>query len=77
AQAFNKLLVERGMLKEQERQSSRGAGVKTFKVCTALDFGKNLTSPSNPRETQPHWYVSKFAELLDLVLPTKRKAAGA
>jgi len=77
AQAFNKLLMQRGMLKEQERQSSRGAGVKKFKVCTALDFGKNLTSPSNPRETQPHWYVSKFAELLDLVLPTKRKAAGA
>lgn len=77
AQAFNKLLMQRGMLKEQERQSSRGVGVKTFKVCTALEFGKNLTSPNNPRETQPHWYVSKFAELLDLVLPTKRKAAGA
>lgn len=73
AQAFNKLLMQRGMLKEQERQSSRGAGVKKFKVCTALEFGKNLTSPSNPRETQPHWYVSKFAELLDLVMPPKAR----
>lgn len=75
AQAFNKLLMQRGMLKEQERQSSRGAGVKKFKVCTALEFGKNLTSPSNPRETQPHWYVSKFAELLDLVMPPKARPA--
>ena len=75
AQAFNKLLMQRGMLKEQERQSSRGAGVKKFKVCTALEFGKNLTSPSNPRETQPHWSVSKFAELLDLVMPPKARAA--
>ena len=64
AQAFNKLLMQRGMLKEQERQSSRGAGVKKFKVCTALEFGKNLTSPSNPRETQPHWYISTFTDLL-------------
>lgn len=76
AQAFNRLLMQRGMLKEQERQSSRGSGVKTFKVCTALEFGKNLTNPNNPRETQPHWYVSKFAELLDLVLPQKRQAAA-
>lgn len=74
-QAFNKLLMQRGMLKEQERQSSKGVGVKKFKVCTALDFGKNLTSPSNPRETQPHWYVSKFAELLDLVMTPKSQPA--
>lgn len=74
AQAFNKLLMQRGMLQEQERKSSRGGGVKKFKVCTALEFGKNLTSPSNPRETQPHWYVSKFAELIDLVLPAKPAA---
>lgn len=74
--AFNRLLVEHGFLEERERPSSKG-GVKRFKVCTDMDYGKNLTSPNNPRETQPHWYVSKFAELLDLVLPPKPRAVGA
>ncbi|UUE95362.1 ORF6N domain-containing protein [Comamonas thiooxydans] len=68
-QAFNKVLVRHGMLEEQERPSTKG--VKKFKVCIAPEFGKNLTNPGNPRETQPHWYVSKFAELLDRVFPPK------
>lgn len=74
--AFNRLLVERGYLEEREGPSSKG-GVKKFKVCVNAEFGKNLTSPSNPRETQPHWFVSKFAELLDRVLPPKPRMVGA
>lgn len=74
--AFNRLLVEHGFLEERERPSSKG-GMKKFKVCTDMEYGKNLTSPNNPRETQPHWYVSKFSELLDLVLPAKPRAVGA
>lgn len=74
--AFNRLLVEHGFLEERERPSSKG-GVKKFKVCTDMEYGKNLTSPNNPRETQPHWYVRKFSELLDLVLPAKPRAVGA
>lgn len=74
--AFNRLLVEQGFLEERERPSSKG-GMKKFKVCTDMEYGKNLTSPNNPRETQPHWYVSKFSELLDLVLPAKPRAVGA
>lgn len=68
--AFNRLLVQHGFLEERERPSSKG-GTKRFKVVTDLEYGKNLTSPNNPRETQPHWYVSKFADLLGLVLPQK------
>ncbi|EAS1553070.1 KilA-N domain-containing protein, partial [Salmonella enterica] len=30
-------------------------------------FGKNITSPANPRETQPHFFESKFPELLKLL----------
>lgn len=74
--AFNRLLVQHGFLEERERPSTKG-GIKKFKVCTDLEYGKNLTSPNNPRETQPHWYVSKFAELLDLVLPEKPKMVNA
>lgn len=76
AQAFNKLLMQHGILEEHERQSTKGNGIKKFKVCTNLEFGKNLTSASNPRETQPHWFVSKFSDLLDLVLPTNPGATA-
>lgn len=72
-QAFNKLLLQNGLLQERERPSSKG--VKKFKVCTVPEYGKNLTSPSNPRETQPHWYVSKFSELLDMVMPAMKAVA--
>lgn len=74
--AFNRLLMQQGFLEERERPSTKG-GTKKFKVCTNLEFGKNITSPSNPRESQPHWYAGKFADLLDLVLPDKPKAVGA
>lgn len=69
--AFNKLLVKRGFLEERERPSTKGSGIKKFKVCTNMAFGKNFSDPKNPRATQPHWFVSKFAELLTLVLPPK------
>lgn len=74
--AFNRLLLQHGFIEERERPSSKG-GTKRFKVCTNLEFGKNLTNPNNPRETQPHWYVRKFPELLDLVMPAKPKVATA
>lgn len=73
--AFNRLLLQHGILEERERPSSKG-GTKKFKVCVNLEYGKNLTSPNNPRETQPHWYVSKFQALLELVLPAKPTVAA-
>lgn len=33
-----------------------------------LAYGKNITSTSNTKETQPHWYIGKFSELLDAVM---------
>lgn len=36
----------------------------TVKGCM---FGKNITSPANPRETQPHFFESRFPELLKLL----------
>lgn len=74
--AFNRLLVQHGIVEERERPSSKG-GTKKFKVCVNLEYGKNLTSPTNPRETQPHWYVNKFMELVDLVMPAKPTVAIA
>ncbi|MEH6180443.1 KilA-N domain-containing protein, partial [Salmonella enterica subsp. enterica serovar Typhimurium] len=44
-------------------------GIQTFWSLTAKGcmFGKNITSPANPRETQPHFFESKFPELLKLL----------
>lgn len=64
--------MQRVFLEERERPFT--LGVNKFKVCMAPEYGKSLTSPSNPRETQPHWQVSRFADLLDLVLQTRKAA---
>ena len=70
--AYNMLLRDAGLLEACERESkSKGAksGIKRFWCVTdlGLEYGKNLTSPSSPRETQPHWYVDRFAELHRIV----------
>lgn len=68
AQAFNLLLIGHGILEEKQRPSSKG-GTKSFKSITeaGLKFGKNIISPNNPRETQPHYFADKFEELLQVV----------
>lgn len=65
AVGFNKLLRERGVLSHENRRASNGR-LKAFWSVTdkGLPFGKNVVSDKNPRETQPHWYASKFAQLL-------------
>ncbi|MEI7027574.1 hypothetical protein [Paenibacillus sp. y28] len=65
AREFNLLLIRHGILEEKERPSSSG-GTKQFKSLTepGLRYGKNIVSPNNPRETQPHYYTRTFHELL-------------
>jgi len=80
AQAANKVLVELGMLEELTRIGSGGT-VKKFKSLTTagLAYGRNETSPQNPRETQPLYFVDRFAKLLDLIqarLPASAEAAA-
>lgn len=68
--SMNRKLVELGFLEEKERPSkTRKGGIKKFKSLTGkgLNYGKNLINPKNPKETQPHYYDSKFKELLELV----------
>ena len=68
AQKFNIISIERGFIQELTRPSTT-KGTKTFKSLTekGLKFGKNLTSPQNPRETTPHYYHETFSELLELL----------
>jgi hypothetical protein len=68
--SFNKILLEKGIIKELERNSSKGT-TKKFKSIVNLDYGKNLVSPKNPKETQPHYYEDKFKELIEIVLNSK------
>lgn len=67
AQAFNVLLINAGFLVEASRPSSSGK-TKTFKKLTdnGLKYGKNIISPNNQKETQPHYYEDTFGELLGL-----------
>ncbi len=59
-----------GIVEQKERYSRTGVnGVKKFWSLTAKGcmYGKNITSPANPRETQPHFFESKFGELLKII----------
>lgn len=61
----NKMLANAGMLEAIERPSSKGAVKRFWSVTDAgLKYGKNVVSPSNPKETQPHWYRATFKELV-------------
>lgn len=64
------MMSRMGIVEQKERRSRSGInGVKKFWSLTAKGcmYGKNITSPANPRETQPHFFESKFAELLKLI----------
>ncbi|HHA2501851.1 TPA: KilA-N domain-containing protein [Stenotrophomonas maltophilia] len=77
AQKANQLLKSIGLLEQRERPSS-GNRVKKYWTLTdaGLQYGKNLTSPENPRETQPHYYVARFGELMDLMSGGLHEAAA-
>lgn len=68
ATAFNRLLAVNGFLKVLQRKNSKQEMVDFWSITDkGLRYGKNLTSPNNPRETAPHWYVDRFVELAGLV----------
>lgn len=65
---FNWKLRDAGIIKQMSRQNSKRETVHYWAITEkGLRYGKNLTSPHSPRETQPHWYVDRFAELASLV----------
>ncbi|EAN8596565.1 KilA-N domain-containing protein [Salmonella enterica] len=68
-QAYHQM-VKLGIVEQRERYSRTAINnIKKFWSLTAKGcmFGKNITSPANPRETQPHFFASKFPELLKLL----------
>ncbi len=63
--AFNVLAESQSYLETKER-NSKSKGIKRYKSITEFgrEYGKNITNPNQPRETQPHWYEDRFADLL-------------
>lgn len=62
----NKMLVDLGILEIKTRNSSKGK-TKNFKSLTesGLEYGKNLISPHNQKEVQPHYFVETFKDLVE------------
>lgn len=65
AVGFNRLLVSAGVLIDMTRPSTT-KGTKSYKAISPdwLHYGKNVVSPANPRETQPHYFEDTFMELV-------------
>ena len=62
---FNKKLIELGILRECERQSTKYKNkTKKFKNLVDTTWGENQINPNNSKETQPLYYEDKFADLL-------------
>lgn len=68
-----KRLSALGIVERRTRPSNSAKarnGEKQFWSVTTkgLHYGKNITSPNNPRETQPHFFESKVQELIRLMV---------
>jgi len=64
---FNALLESKGLIVKMSRPSSKTPDKqKEFWSITpaGLRYGKNIVDPRCQRETAPHWYQSRFADLL-------------
>lgn len=78
AKAFNVLLENNGLIKRATRPSTKAPEKqKEFWVITGkgLMYGKNVVDHRCPRETQPHWFESRFNELLKTVGLSGKAAA--
>lgn len=67
ARKFNELAVNAGLLELKERKGTN----KIHKYCEitkkGLAYGENDISEKNMSQTQPHWYDSKFGEVLEII----------
>lgn len=67
-QAAYQRLQELGIVQRMTRPSTKGEKQFWSITPSGLMFGKNMTSPGNPRETQPHFYDSRADELVAMIL---------
>lgn len=67
AAACNVALRDLGIIEAKSRPSTKGVAYFWSLTDAGLKYGKNVSNPKNQRETQPHWYESKFCELAQLL----------
>lgn len=67
ARKFNEFAVKAGLLELKERKGT----TKVHKYCEitkkGLAYGENDINEKNMSQTQPHWYDSKFGEVLEII----------
>lgn len=69
AKLANLALHAAGLLEQRFREKSDGSQKSFWSITeTGEKYGKNLVSPSNSRETQPHWYACKSDEIAKIVI---------
>ena len=65
AAQWNAAFEKAGILERMTRPSRSKGTVSYWSITkNGLKYGKNVTNPKNQLETQPHWYDSKFPELI-------------
>ena len=68
AQAFNRMLEIKGVVKQATRPGKQGKVHKWYVITPAFDkYGQNQQDPKFQRQTQIRWYDSSFEELLTIV----------
>ena len=67
AAACNVALRDLGIIEAKSRPSTKGVAYFWSLTEAGLKYGKNVSNPKNQRETQPHWYESRFTELAKLL----------
>lgn len=64
----NKALSQAGLLEQKTRRARNGSEKRYWSITeSGLLYGKNITSPSNPKETQPHWYQCKANQIKQII----------
>ena len=67
----NKILLEKGILEEAERVSSKSGQNKKYKVLTELGLGYGINRESrHSDQTSPYYYDNAFPQLITLLLDT-------
>ena len=67
AQAFNRILELKGVVKSATRPGRQGKIHKWYVITPAFDkYGQNQQHPNYQQQTQIRWYDNKFSELLAL-----------
>lgn len=68
AKRANLALHAAGLLEQRFREKSDGSQKSFWSITEAgTAYGKNIVSPSNSLETQPHWYSCKESEIIEII----------